>query len=486
MKRREFLKTVSALPLFNIACAGFGTSRARQIAQGAKIRLALIGCGGRMGQNVHYGLINQLCDEEIICLCDPDPAKRNNTANAIATRNKSLDASKFRHYFDYRQMLEKEAGNLDAVVIATPNHHHALAANLAMRQGLHVYVEKPMALTIEEVELMKAVQRQTGVVLQVGNHGHSSEGIRRFVEFAQAGIFGQIKEVWCYNDRINAMPYRPPAQQPPRGMDWDLWCGPAPICNYYKATADHGGMHPHDWHSWIGYGNGSIGNMGTHLLDAAFWALELDKTNPTSVIAPLVKWGVEGSWSMRTQVTWSFPAHGKFDALKLHWYDGLADGAELTAKFVDRIGVCRKRSYQHLPGIIEEIEKRHSVKLPQLGSIFVGEKGSAYIGAWGESIQLFPDNLRDVAKSVPKTIPREKRMSHEADWLRAIRNPERPCGCNMEFSAPLARTVLLGNVAPLAGENRLLEWDGVKFTNAPDANKYLKTTYRDGWDIHRV
>ncbi len=484
MKRRTFLKMASALPLFNIGCAGFGHSRAHKIAHGAKIRLALIGCGSRMGHSVRYGILNEFHDEEIVCICDPDPANRKKVLNTIFARNPSIDVSKIRQYFDYRQMFEKEAGSLDAAVIATPNHHHALAAVLAMNKGLHVYVEKPMALTVEEVVMMERAQRASGAVLQVGNQGHSSEGMRRFVEFVKAGVFGQIREVWCYCDRINAMSYRPPAAPPPSGMDWDLWCGPAKICDYYKGTEDHQGMHPHDWHSWIGYGNGSIGNMGTHIMDAAFWALDLCKTSPRSVVASDVKWGAEGSWSLRTHVRWRFPEHGDFAPVDLHWYDGIVDGVSMTKKYVDMIGCCRKREYQFMPPVIEEVEKKYNAHLSALGSVFIGEKGCAYIGTWGESLQVFLDDMKKgTLSSVPKTLPREKRMTHGADWLRAIRDRSRPCGCNIKYSAPLAKTVLLGNVAPLAGAGNELEWNGSRITNNEAANRYLATGYRRGWEI---
>ncbi|MDD3545581.1 MAG: hypothetical protein PHG96_09535, partial [Kiritimatiellae bacterium] len=123
-----------------------------------------------------------------------------------------------------------------------------------MAKGLHVYVEKPMALTIDEVRLMHAAQKKSGVATQVGNHGHSDEGMRRLVEYIHSGALGQIHDVWAFDDRLNAMMYRPPKSEPPNGMDWDAWCGPAPLCDYYAPTADHNGMHPHDWHSWIGYG----------------------------------------------------------------------------------------------------------------------------------------------------------------------------------------------------------------------------------------
>ena len=169
-------------------------------------------------------------------MAEPDPSHWDKVRAVVKAHQPQTDTSKIRAYYDYREMIEKEAKNLDAVAIATPNHHHAPAALLAMAKGLHVYVEKPMALTVEEVRLMHAMQKKMGVVGQVGNHGHSEEGMRRLVEYIRAGTIGQVREVWSYDDRLNAMLYRPPKAEPPKGMDWDSWCGPAPVCDFYKGT----------------------------------------------------------------------------------------------------------------------------------------------------------------------------------------------------------------------------------------------------------
>ena len=317
MKRRNFLKAAAGsavIPLFSIGAQTSGKK---------KIRLGLIGCGGRMGLSTRYGILNKMCgpDEEIVCMAEPDPSRWNGIRKVVKHHQPTTDSSKIRAFYDYREMLDKMGSEIDAVAIATPNHHHAPAAILAMAKGLHVYVEKPMALTIDEVRLMHAAQKKSGVVTQVGNHGHSNEGMRRLVEYIQSGALGQIHDVWAFDDRLNAMMYRPPKAEPPKGMDWDSWCGPAPICDYYAPTADHNGMHPHDWHSWMGYGNGAIGNMGTHILDPAFWSLRLGEVHPTSVEATDLKWGVKGSWTWRNTIHWSFPARKGMDAMTLHWYD---------------------------------------------------------------------------------------------------------------------------------------------------------------------
>jgi predicted dehydrogenase len=313
MRRREFLKVTAgsaAFPLFSIG---------EPAAAKKKIRLGLIGCGGRMGLGIHYGILNNMCgpDEEIVCMAEPDPNRWDRVRAVVKHHQPTTDTSKIRAFYDYHEMLDKMGNEIDAVAIATPNHHHALPALLAMAKGLHVFVEKPMALTIEEVRLMHAAQKKSGVATQVGNHGHSDEGMRRLVEYIQSGAIGQVREVWAFNDRLNAMMYNPPKADPPKGMDWDAWCGPAPMRDYYAPTEDHNGIHPRDWHAWIGYGNGAIGNMGTHILDPVFWALRLGEVHPTSVEATDLKWGAEGSWTWRNTLHWQFPraqGHGPADA----------------------------------------------------------------------------------------------------------------------------------------------------------------------------
>ena len=155
-------------------------------------------------------------------------------------------------------------------------------------------------------------------------------------------------------------------------------------------------------------------------------------------------------------------------------------GVPYDKDHVDKIGVCRQRAYQNLPPVVEELEKKYGQSLGCLGSIFVGEKGIIRIGPHGDGLVFGPKDL--YKKRPPKLFPREKGMDHPTDWLRAIRNPGRPCGCNFDYSAPLATTVLLGNAAPRAGVKKLL-WDGRRFTNDDAANQYLRATYRPGWEL---
>jgi len=289
MKRRDFLKLAAAgVPAFNIGSL-LAAPLAKRIAQGGKIRVALIGCGAQM-----TGLIRRMGGEQnvqVVALVDPLPSGIRAVKASAKKFYGSFDFTGAWEGADYREMFEKVGDKIDAAFIATPNHHHAIPALMAIRRGIHVFVEKPLALTLEEVQLLAREAKKYGVVTQVGNYGHSTKAMKMCVDAVKNGVIGDVTEVYSYSDRVNSMFFRPPASEPPKGMDWDIWCGPAPVCEFYGPHEGRTGLHPHDWHSWIGYGNGSIGNMGTHIMDAPFWALDLGKTGPESVEAKDVAWG---------------------------------------------------------------------------------------------------------------------------------------------------------------------------------------------------
>ena len=426
MKRRDFMKLAAGAALFNI-----GTLRAaplaKRIAQGAKIRVALIGCGGRM-----QTIVEPLMAEDVVALADPDPRMIERTKAKMARMPNAGDISKVRTFADYRELFAKMGDEIDAVAIATPNHHHALAAVLAMRHGIHVFVEKPMASTVAEAQLMGRVAKEMGVVTQVGNFGHSTKAMR--------------------------------------------------ICvDAITPNEDHDGLHPHDWHSWIGYGNGSIGNMGTHIMDAAFWALELGKTGPESVEALDVQFACPGAWAWRDTIDFRFPARGDLPPVTLHWWDGVKDGIPYSKKYVGRTGVCHKREYQNLPPIIEETEREYGLeKAPflNMGSLFVGTKGKIWF-SHHSAIRFFPKTLGvEIKKSKKFTY---KTTEHTLEFYAAIREG-RQANTGFGYSVPLAETLLLGNVAARAGKKKLL-WDGRRITNDEAANAFLKTSYRPGWEL---
>ncbi len=470
--RRRFLFAGVA---FGIGGAGFGMSRARRIANGEKIRVALIGCGGRMQQ-----LIEPIMAERVVALADPDPAMIASTLEKMKRIPGAGDLSGVRTFFDYRELYAKLGDSIDAVFIATPNHHHAPAAIMAMRRGIHVFVEKPMALTVEEARLMGRVAKETGVVTQVGNFGHSTRAMRLCVESIRNGLIGEIRDVWCYDDRINSMMHRPPAAPPPKGMDWDLWCGPSPLCDYYAATPDHQGMHPHDWHSWIGYGNGSIGNMGTHIMDAAFWALSLGARTLESVEAREAEFACPGAWAWRDTIDYSFGAHDGMPPVVLHWYDGVKPGIPYDREHVTGFGHALKREYLNLPPVLLETEQREGIaeKAPflNMGTLFVGTRGTIWF-SHHSAIRFFPKSLgKEIKKSKNFTY---KTTEHTIEFYNAIREG-REANTGFGYSVPLAEAVLLGNVAARAGRRKLLLQDG-RIVGEDPANAFLRTDRRPGW-----
>ena len=391
--------------LFNI-----GTLRAaplaKRIAQGAKIRVALIGCGGRM-----QTIVEPLMAEDVVALVDPDP-----------------------------HMIER----IKAKMARMPN------ADDLSKVRIHVFVEKPMASTVAEAQLMGRVARETGVVTQVGNFGHSTKAMRICVDAIKKGVIGEIRDVWCYDDRLNSMLERPQSAPPPNGMDWDAWCGPAPVCDYYAPNEDHDGLHPHDWHSWIGYGNGSIGNMGTHIMDAAFWALDLGKTGPESVEALEAQFACPGAWAWRDTIDFRFPARGDLPPVTLHWWDGVKDGIPYSRKYVGKTGVCHKRAYQNLPPVIEETEREYGLaKAPflNMGSLFVGTKGKIWF-SHHSAIRFFPKTLgQEIKKSKKFTY---KTTEHTLEFYAAIREG-REANTGFGYSVPLAETLLLGSASRRSG-----------------------------------
>ena len=472
LTRRTFLAAGTA---FGIGGLAFGRSRARQLAAGAKIRVALIGCGGRMQQ-----LIEPIMSERVVALVDPDPRMVAATRTKMAQVGGRAALEGVRGFFDYRALFAEMGGALDAVFIATPNHHHAPAALRAMRLGLHVFVEKPLASTVAEAQLMGRVARETGVVTQVGNFGHSTKAMRLCVDAIKGGLIGEVRDVWCYDDRLNSMMHRPPAAPPPKGMDWDAWCGPAPVCDYYAPTEDHNGLHPHDWHSWIGYGNGSIGNMGTHIMDAAFWALDLGKTPPATVTAHEAAFACPGAWAWRDTIDFAFPARGGLPPVTLHWYDGVKPGIPYDRRHVDKYGHALRREWLNLPPVLLETEKRWGIaeKAPflNMGTLFCGTEGTIWF-SHHSAIRFFP-------KALGKEIKKAKNFSyktteHTHEFYAAIREG-REANTNFAYSVPLAETLLLANVAARAGKGSVLGWDGRTVAGNAQANAYLTTTYRAG------
>lgn len=503
ISRRDFVATTSLLGAGLMLVPRHVLGGPRHVAPSDKLRIAIVGAGG-MGQNNWM----QLLDEDVVAICDVDMGyverslagklrpRQDGTVNPQAVRLKE-SWDKARKYADFRELLAKER-DLDAVVVATPDHLHATIAVAAMRAGKHVYVQKPLCWSVEEARLLARVQRETGVVAEMGNQGHSREGTRRIREWVQAGVIGPVREVHVWTDRpqrywAQGLPWPgqdrnrpappPPApgapppswnvrqveravlasmdaqpQVPPQGMNWDLFLGPVG-----GEIAYHPAYHPFTWRGWVPFGVGAIGDMGAHLLDQPMWALDLG--HPSTISASSTPWGGPAnnpaSYPNAMMVQFGFPARGRMPALTLHWYDG---------------GLMPPRP-PFLPP---------DAPLPNGdggGGILVGERGIISYGTYGDQAQVWPERLRADAERVPKSIVRIE-GSHEANWVRACKKQGEP-SAPFAYSAQLTEVMLLGLVASRAGAGKLLQWDGpaMRVTNMPDANVHLARNYRAGWEL---
>lgn len=466
MNRRSFVKATAA---------GIGGASALRLcgqsaAQVVKpLRVAMIGCGprGRV-------LLSEACKERVVALVDPD---RRQIDSALGTlRGLSAPTEGVKIFSDYRVLFEQMGKELDAVMIATPNHHHAPPALLAIRRGIHVYLEKPLTLTIAEARQVAEEARRHGVATQMGQHGHATEGTRRLCEYIWSGAIGPVREVYCWSDRANGLPggSRPPVLPVPEGLDWEKWIGPATFREY------HAGLHLHSWHRWCDFGNGSIGNMGSHIIDPVYWALKLGA--PLSVEAEEVAGGSEEFYPVSTRIRWDFPAREGMPPVKLYWYDGLAKGQTYSKQTLGSID-CVHREFTNRPPLVVELEKKHNRDFGSNGSILVGEKGVMTIGQHGDGCRMVPEEAHRAFPVPEKVLPRIK-GTHQEDFFRACRGGT-PASANFDYSEPLAEIVLLGVLAMRAGEGKRIDWDGpgMRCTNRPELDRFLKAACREGWKV---
>lgn len=409
-----------------------------------KLNIAGIGVGGMGKSN-----LGQLETENIVALCDVDH-------NYAAETFKKYPKAKV--YTDYRKMLDKQK-DINAVVIATPDHTHAVISMESMRRGKHVYCQKPLTHDVYESRMLAKAAKETGVTTQMGIQGHSGEGIRLIREWIEAGAIGEIREVdtWCslsyypfghawWSSRWSRRPQETPSV--PSTLDWDLWLGPASERPYHQA------YHPGVWRCWWDFGCGMMGDRGAHTLDPVFWALKLG--HPTSVEAASLDLNPD-THPVASIVTYRFPARGDLPPVKLTWYDGLRAPRPVELEDGRRLG--------NVEG----------------GALFKGSKGKLMAGVYGEGARLVPESRMQEYELPTKSIPRVK-GSHEQDWVRACKEG-RQAGADFEYSGLLTEVCLLGNVARRVDAR--IEWDPVnmKVTNLPEANKYIRTPYRQGWSL---
>ncbi len=357
-------------------------------------------------------------------------------------------------YQDFREMLDKEK-EIDAVVIATPDHTHAVISMYAMKMGKHVFCQKPLTKTIQEARLLAKVAKETGVVTQMGNQGHATEGARLIKEWLMAGAIGNVHEVAVWTNR----PIWPQGdiKRPtdevavPEGLNWDVWLGPAPLKAYHPDVCHF------NWRGWRDYGTGALGDMGAHLIDHPFWALDLGQ--PLTVQASSTAYS-DDAYPLATVVTYEFAARGDRPPVKLTWSDG---------------GITPPRP--------ELMEAGRRLGTGGSGVLYYGDKGILMHGDYGNGPRLIPETAMKEYQQPEPTIPRSPGIHEE--WIEAIKNGGKST-TDFSYSGPLTETMLLGNVAVFMKEkNTTLEWDAenMKFTNVEDANALLHYDYREGWTL---
>jgi predicted dehydrogenase len=413
----------------------------RKLTSNDKLNLGIIGAGGRGWDN-----LEGVKSENIVALCDVDDVR------AAEAFKKYPQAKRYR---DFRQMLDRES-TLDGVVVSTPDHTHAIAAITAMKQGLHVYCEKPLAHSIYEVRQMAKVAREMGVVTQMGIQGHATEGSRRAVEVVRSGAIGDVTELHVWTDRPAGwwpQGEERPKETPeiPSTLDWDLWLGPAPSRPYHPVYV------PFKWRGRWDFGTGPIGDMGVHNLDTAFWALELGVPISAEVkeAAPMTA-DCPPLWTI---MELHYAARGRRSPVKLTFYDG-----------------------KKLP----PADLFHGEQITDNGSLLVGSKGTLYTRTWhggeseGDMFQLLPRKKFADFQMPPKTLPRTS--EHHVEWIQACKG-ETKAQADFGYSARLTEGLLVGFLALRAG--RSIQWDeaNMKAIGNSDVTSYIKPAFRKGWEL---
>ncbi len=383
-----------------------------------------------------------------------------------------------KRYTDYRDMLEHQK-DIDAVMVATPDHMHASIALAAMDLGKHVYVQKPLCWSIEEARKLSRRAKETKVATQMGNQGHSSNDGRTAVEYVWAGAIGDVREVHIWTNRpLGFWPQGVPRPELPKAgpepLRWSgrdvnarlaaALCGDYPVppglaWNLFLGTAAanvdyHPIYHPFNWRGWTDWGVGAIGDMGAHLIDHSMWSLNLGL--PTSVETVSTPFN-GASYPNATLTFYEFPARGPMPPVKLTWYDG-----GLKPNKPEELGD-------------EELNKEG-------GALLIGSKGKLLHDTYGFKPRLLPSSLHDSFGKPPEKLPRIAGEAHEMNWVDAAKG-KLEASCPFEYAARLTEVMLLGIVALRAGKKIYYDGTNMRITNVLEANDYLRREYRQGWSI---
>ncbi len=472
VNRRQFLKrTAFAAGALSAAPIPFGGPNVLA-ATGTleKLNCVLIGSGGR-GMN-HLDAVVNGNKQNMVAVVDVFEPRFAVVAKWL--QDKGHDASRLRTFMDYRKMFDAIGKEIDAVFIATPNHQHALPAMIAMQLGKGVFTEKPVCHDIGEARMLREAARKYKVPTQMGNQGHAMDGYRRFCEYIWAGAIGKVTETHSWTNRANGgVGPRPPTEPAPAGLHWDEWIGPAPYRDF------HSDLHPHEWHGWYDFGNGSIGNMGCHVLDGVFWAFKIE--HPTSIEVEYLRGGSDERYPTGSRIRWDIPARGDMPPMKVYWYEGLNQTTKEEPQGNLRAAVGEARN---LPPLLRELREKYpddELDRSDSGTLYVGEKGIIYTATYGNRLQFVPIDKKNEVPEPPKTLPRPQNVV--TDFLDACRERRTDTAVSFDYGTRLTEFAILGNLSQRAGEGKKIEWDGpnMKVKNLPELNAWVKREYRQGW-----
>ena len=440
--RRRFLgQSIASLATISIV-PGHVLGLRGQTPPSEKLNIAGIGVGG---QGAHD--LNQVASENIVALCDVDARRAGGTFNKFP---------KARQFQDYRKMLDEMENEIDAVLIATPDHTHSIPAVRAAKMRKHVFCEKPLAHSIHEVRAMMKAARENNVITQLGNQGHSFDSMRLFREWVEDGAIGQVREVhaMCQSvysgiDRIEEVRKGEPV---PENLNWDLWLGPAQFRPYHRAYV------PGGWRSWSAFGTGVIGDWTCHIIDPVAWTLDLGAPETIQADAGDYDPKAHGDTFPRgSVVTFQFAAKGNRPPVKVIWYDG-----------------PRKPE--------KPAEMPENENLPGIGALVIGTEGKIVYGSHGAGgVRIL--NQEKMANVNKEPRRHAKSPGHYREWVEACKSGKQ-AGSHFGYGGPLTEIALLGVIATML-KGQKLEWDATagRFKNNSEANQFLQPAFREGWRL---
>jgi len=466
--RRRALK-LGAAGTLGYLFTGPAASVARAYGANGKLRVAGVGVGGKGSGDIEQA--GKFMD--VVALCDIDEGRLDKRAATWPSAKK---------YFDYRKLYDEAAREFDAVVVSTPDHHHAPASLRAITLGKHVYCQKPLTHTVAEARAMRELAAKHKVCTQMGNQGSALSGLRRAVELVQAGALGGVTEahVWTnrpahYWKQAPDIVGRPKDTRPaPKHVHWEEWVGPAAMRPYAVRDGGKPAYHPHDWRGFWDFGTGAMGDMACHTANMAFRALRL--AAPSSVVAESGDLNPE-TYPAWAHITYRFPARGDMPACTLHWYEGSRDGKKVLPpqELLDRV-----------------LQKGE--KLSDSGSMLVGNKGILFSpNHYGAKYRLLPEDAfagvqTDRPEKGPEGTAKDQDVFMKQEWAEAIKAGKPAlASSNFDYAGQLTETMLLGNIA-VRTRGEALEWDAarMRFANSDAATKLVSKEYRKGWELPGV